>query len=85
MISIFVVKSSIHWLVGADRGRRTAHGRGGELTAMYRALERSAGSAAATPRDPLGFTIHHPHDHGSWGRWMTRRKGARNRDLYFEE
>ena len=48
MISIFVVKSSIHWLVGADRGRRTAHGRGGELTAMYRALERALGR----PRRP---------------------------------
>ena len=50
----------------------------GELTAMYRALERALGQ----PRRP--HVIHSDSlytIHMITGRWMSRRKGACNRDL----
>ena len=50
----------------------------GELTAMYRALERALGRPQrphVIHSDSL-YTIHM-----TTGRWMPRRKGARNRDL----
>ena len=59
--------------------RRTAHTNNtGELTAMYCALERALGRLRrphVIHSDSL-YTIHM-----TTGRWMTRRKGARNRDL----
>ena len=50
----------------------------GELTAMYRAIERALGQPQrphVIHSDSL-YTIHM-----TTGRWRTRRKGARNRDL----
>ena len=50
----------------------------GELTAMYRALERALGRPQRPHVIHSGslYTIHM-----TTGRWMTRWKGARNRDL----